>query len=148
MKAILSVTLVSAVLLMGCQTSPDTEKKETKPDLRIGEEVNQICFARSINGWETVDKRNDAIILNKNVKDKYILSLAGICDPQWAMSRIGTVSRGNSSCLSRGDKIITDNNMSQNASCTIMKINAWHPEKLVEEPIEKPTEAVMKTEEN
>jgi hypothetical protein len=29
-----------------------------------------------------------------------------------------------------------------------MKINAWHPEKLVEEPVEKPTEAVMKTEEN
>lgn len=144
MKKIIATTLVSALLLMGCQTSPETPKKDVKPDIRIGEEVNQICFARSINGWETVDKRNDVIVLNKNVKDKYILSIAGICDPQWAMSRIGTVSRGNSSCLSRGDKIITDNNMNQNASCTIMKINEWHPEKLVE----KPTEAVMKTEEN
>ncbi|PAJ73764.1 hypothetical protein CJF42_14045 [Pseudoalteromonas sp. NBT06-2] len=145
MKKILVSTLVSAFFLMGCQTNPDTNKQETKPDIRIGEEVNQICFARSINGWEAVDKRNDVIVLNKNVKDKYILSLAGICDPQWAMSRIGTVSRGNSSCLSRGDKIITDNNINRNASCTIMKINKWHPEKHVEQ---QPTQAVMKTAED
>jgi len=144
MKTIISITALCATLLMGCQTSPETPKQNNKPDVRIGEAVNQICFARSINGWETVDKRNDVIVLNQSVKNKYILSLAGVCDQQWAMSRIGTVSRGNSSCLSRGDKIITDNNMNRGASCTIMKINEWHPEKLVE----KPTEAVMQTEEN
>ena len=144
MKTLISITALCATLLMGCQTSPDTNQKTAKADVRIGEEVNQICFARSINGWETVDKRNDLIVLNQNVNDKYVLSLAGICDPQWAMSRIGTVSRGNSSCLSRGDKIVTDNNMNRNASCTIMKINKWHPEKLVE----KPSDTVTNTEEN
>jgi len=144
MKTLISITALCATLLMGCQTSPDTNQKTAKADVRIGEEVNQICFARSINGWETVDKRNNLIVLNQNVNDKYALGLAGICDPQWAMSRIGTVSRGNSSCLSRGDKIVTDNNMNRNASCTIMKINKWHPEKLVE----KPSDTVTNTEEN
>ncbi|OUS23227.1 hypothetical protein A9Q98_15875 [Thalassotalea sp. 42_200_T64] len=127
-----SVVFFAVALLSACAAT-DNPKQEKAPDIRLGEEVNQICFNRNMDGWRPLEDDNKALIVFDRRRQAYKLDLIGTCDPQWAMLRIATISRGNSSCLSRGDKVITDADMSRHDSCTIMKIHKWHPEKLQDE---------------
>ena len=123
--ACLTMSLISA-----CANN-DESKEPKKIDPRQGEEVNQICFNRNMDGWSPLEGNNKAILVTDRKRDEYKLDLIGTCDPQWAMMRIATISRGNSSCLSRGDKIVTDADMNMQDSCTIMRIYKWHPEKFI-----------------
>ncbi|WOH39465.1 DUF6491 family protein [Thalassotalea fonticola] len=125
---ILIVTLALS-LVSACVSNSET-KEPQQPDPRQGEEVNQICFNRTMDSWSPLEGENKALLVYDSRNDPYKLDLIGTCDPEWAMMRIATVSRGASNCLSRGDKIITDADMDRHDSCTIMKIYKWHPEKL------------------
>ena len=115
------------LLVSGCASNTPTEPEAIDP--RLGEEVNQICFNRTMDSWSPLKDDNKAIIVSDRHKQEYKLSLIGTCDPEWAMMRIATISRGASNCLARGDKVITDADMNRHDSCTIMKINKWHPDK-------------------
>lgn len=124
-----NILLVSSVtLLSACAVNPD-DAKPKKVDPRQGEEVNQVCFNRTMDSWSPIEGENKALIVFDRRKEQYKLELIGTCDPEFAMMRIVTVSRGSSSCLSKGDKVITDADMDRNDSCTIMGIYKWHPEK-------------------
>lgn len=126
LKNILLVSFVS--LLSACAVNPD-DAQPKKVDPRQGEEVNQVCFNRTMDSWSPIEGQNKALIVFDRRKEQYKLDLIGTCDPEFAMMRIATVSRGSSSCLSRGDKVITDADMDRHDSCTIMGIYKWHPEK-------------------
>jgi hypothetical protein len=111
-----------AVMLAAC-ASPPAEVAEAKPDPRQGEEVNNICFTQQIRNWRELDNRS--VIVEANVRDEYKLDLIGTCQPRDAFLNIGLISRGGSSCLSRGDTLVTDSRFNV-GSCSIRRIYKWN----------------------
>lgn len=112
----------AAALLAGCATPP-VDTADAKPDPRQGEEVNNICFAQQIRNWRENDNRS--VIVEARLNDEYKLELVGTCNPRDAFLNIGLVSRGGSSCLSTGDKLVTDSRYSD-GSCSIRRIYKWN----------------------
>lgn len=112
----------TAVLLAACQTSA-TDAAEAKPDPRQGAEVRNICFQSQIRGWRALD--NSSIIVEVGVRDEYKLDLIGTCRPDDAFTQIGLVSRTGGSCLSAGDRLVTDARYVDGA-CSIHRIYEWH----------------------
>jgi hypothetical protein len=112
----------TALLAAACSTPP-AETADAKPDARQGKEVRQICFNQQIRNWRELDRKS--IIVEKGVNDEYKLELIGSCQPQDAFLNIGLVSRvGGGSCLSSGDKLVTDAQF--DGSCSIRRIYEWH----------------------
>jgi hypothetical protein len=137
--------IFAAMAVIGCTqtTMTEVDPHPTLPDSRLGDEVRQICFASSINGWKEFNGERRSVILTKGVKDEYKLELSGICDISQGMNSIATRTRG-SSCLSRGDEIIVSNGFSGVDRCFIKKIYKWK----AETPEETPTEDRDSTEES
>jgi Family of unknown function (DUF6491) len=121
LKTILAAC-ASTMFIAACSTAP-VETAEKKPDLRQGEEVNNICFQTQIRNWRELDNRS--IIVEKGLNDEYKLDLIGSCQPDDAFTSIGLVSRiGGGSCLERGDKLLTDSRY--DGSCSIQRIYKWN----------------------
>jgi hypothetical protein len=113
----------SAFLIGACSTPAATDIADAKPDPRQGKEVRQICFNQQIRNWRENDRKS--VIVEKGVRDEYKLDLIGACEPQDAFTSIGLVSRvGGGSCLSSGDKLVTDSRF--DGSCSIRRIYEWH----------------------
>ena len=49
------LTISMLVFLSSCTNAPVENNQEVQINPRQGEEVRQICFASSINGWREVD---------------------------------------------------------------------------------------------
>lgn len=131
MKKILTILLVVLSLyIAGCATREDKVVIPLDSDPRIGEEVQQVCFTRSIDSWNDVDNDRNAVIIRMNNRDYYKLKISGGCDPQWAMSTIAVITRGASNCYSRGDRIKTDADPfhGYGSACVITGINKWNPD--------------------
>lgn len=132
MKNLLKIlTIVLAALLAGCASTSDNEVKiPLDSDPRIGETVSRVCFSRSIDSWSTVDNDPKAVILKMSNRESYKLKLSGVCDPEWAMSTLAVITRPGAGCLSRGDKVKTDADISRGfgSACIIRSINKWNPE--------------------
>jgi hypothetical protein len=112
----------ASALLVACSSAP-TEIADTKPDPRQGEQVRNVCFQQQIRNWRKLDNR--AVIVEMGVKDEYKLELMGTCQPDDAFINIGLVSRGGSSCLNEGDKLVTDARYND-GSCSIRRIYKWN----------------------
>lgn len=112
----------AAALLAGCAT-PAADLADAKPDPRQGEEVNNICFAQQIRNWRELDNRS--VIVEANSRDEYKLELIGTCNPRDAFLSIGLVSRGGSSCLTTGDRLVTDARYND-GTCSIRRIYKWN----------------------
>ena len=121
------LTALSLVVLLSACTNLAPEKNiQVEVNPRQGEEVRQICFASSINGWREVDGERSSVILTKGVSEEYKLDLSGICDLTYAFNSIATRTRG-SSCLTRGDDIIFNDGLSGISRCMIKNIYKWDP---------------------
>lgn len=127
-KSFLSL-LAILFILSGCSSSSSESVEEKPVDPRQGKEVSQVCYASSLDRWSTLDNERKALLIYPRSDKAYKLTLSGTCDPQWAFTRIATVQRMGSSCLSRGDKVVTDINGGMVDSCIITRIHEWHPEK-------------------
>ena len=127
------------VFLSSCTNAPVENNQEVQINPRQGEEVRQICFASSINGWREVDGERSSVILTKGVSEEYKLDLSGICDLTYAFNSIATRTRG-SSCLTRGDDIIFNNGLSGINRCMIKKIYTWNPVEEAEAGTNEPKE--------
>jgi hypothetical protein len=129
-KTLMILVILLPVCLAGCASQEEKVVIPLDNDPRIGEEVQQICFASNVNSWSDVDNDRHAVILRMNVKDYYKLKITPGCDPQWAMSTIALVRRGGSNCYSRGDRIKTDADpfRGYGTACMITKINKWDPD--------------------
>ncbi|MFT5294013.1 MAG: hypothetical protein ACI9YH_000019 [Colwellia sp.] len=125
LKAILIPTCM--IIAVGCSTTSENSLSENTKQVspRQGEEVQRVC---NINGWSNAESNKNAIIVHNSRREAYKLSLIGMCDADWAMHKIGMTSKGGRNCLSRGDKIVTDADVSRGAVCTVMKIYHWLPE--------------------
>lgn len=121
-NARLFVAAATVALLAAC-TTPPTEMADAKPDPRQGEEVRSLCFTDQIRNWREHDSRS--VIVDRGVRDEYKLDLIGTCRPQDAFFSIGLVSRGASSCLSSGDKLVTDSRYND-GPCSIRRIYKWN----------------------
>lgn len=129
MKYILiSLVLVLSTALSGCSstTEKETPRYTKENDPRVGDSVSQVCFNSGISGWSEVDNDRNALLVHFGVNRIYKVQLIGMCEADWAMSRIAVISRTNSSCMSRGDKVLTDAQNHATSSCSITKIYEWH----------------------
>ena len=133
------LTISMLVFLSSCTNAPVEINQEVQINPRQGEEVKQICFASSINGWREVDGERSSVILTKGVSEEYKLDLSGICDLSYAFNSIATRTRG-SSCLTRGDDIIFNDGLSGMNRCMIKKIHKWNPAEEAEADNTEPTE--------
>ena len=133
------ITFSLLALLSACTSVPPESNREVEVSPRQGEEVKQICFASSINGWREVDGERSSVILTKGVSEEYKLDLSGICDLTYAFNSIATRTRG-SSCLTRGDDIIFNDGLSGMNRCMIKKIYKWNPAEEAEADNTEPTE--------
>ncbi|NQZ24614.1 MAG: hypothetical protein HRT53_21545 [Colwellia sp.] len=124
----LSNILISGcmILSIGCSTTSEDKQVKTvkKISPRQGEEVQRVC---NINGWSNGER--NSLIVHNSKRESYKLSLIGMCDAEWAFSKIAMSSHFGRDCITRGDKIATDANTSRGATCTVMKIHQWLPEK-------------------
>ena len=127
------------VFLSSCTNAPVENNQEVQINPRQGEEVRQICFASSINGWREVDGERSSVILTKGVSEEYKLDLSGICDLTYAFNSIATRTHG-SSCLTRGDDIIFNDGLSGINRCMIKKIYTWNPVEEAEAGTNEPKE--------
>ena len=58
-----NILLVSSVsLLSACAVNPD-DAQPKKVDPRQGEEVNQVCFNRTMDSWSPIEGQNKALIV-------------------------------------------------------------------------------------
>lgn len=133
------ITLSLMGLLSACTNVAVENNKEVEINPRQGEEIKQICFASSINGWREVDGERSSVILTKGVSEEYKLDLSGICDLTYAFNSIATRTRG-SSCLTRGDDIIFNDGLSGVNRCMIKKIYTWNPAEEAEADTDEPRE--------
>ena len=129
MKSVV-MSVASAGLLLAMAGPAFAGKDEKTVDPRQGEKVNQVCFAGSISGWRENGRRS--ILINRGVNDWYKLDLAGACDPDWAFGSIGLETWAGSGCISRGDKIHT-NDSNIPGTCVITGIYKWNEDAVAEE---------------
>jgi hypothetical protein len=113
-----------AAMVSACATPPPDMMADAKPDPRQGEEVRRICFTQQIRNWRENDR--DSVIVEVGTRDEYKLELIGTCQPQDAFTSIGLISGvGGGSCLSWGDKLVTDARYND-GSCMIRRIYKWN----------------------
>lgn len=107
--------------------SASAQAEEESADPRIGEEVNRICFRPNINGWRTIDKLDNAILLQRGVNDWYYFDLVGACDYRVLRSaiEIGIESRPGPNCITRGDFIIVRDTPGLPRRCSVQGMYAW-----------------------
>lgn len=108
--------------------SADEKQESEARDPRIGDEVRNICFQSSINGWRAVKGEDDVVLLQRGVRDWYWVELLGVC--RWTDLRsalaIGIESRPGGGCVTRGDVIIVEETPGFNRRCTITGIYEWN----------------------
>jgi len=123
---IILLFMVSA-LLTGCATTQDDKAKiPLDSDPRVGEEVQQVCFTRDLDGWQNVDNDRKAVILRMNNGKTFMLKLRGGCDPTFADLRLAVKTTG-SGCFSPGDKVKTDGAVPghSGSECIVASIHKW-----------------------
>jgi hypothetical protein len=130
-----AVVVAAALALVACQ-SPTNQSaaapgagRPGKPTVeqlvaaRQGPEVNQVCFASQINGWSALGDK--AVLVEMRLNDWYKLDLSGDCQPQWAFNAIKIRSFPGSDCISRGDRLTTDDRAVRGV-CFVNAIHKWN----------------------
>ncbi|MBL4664612.1 MAG: hypothetical protein JKY23_01415, partial [Nitrospinaceae bacterium] len=125
MKRHIFLAVIGAIGLAGVAT-PSAGEEEDAVDYRIGEEVDRICFGRNINGWKTVDRLDDVILLKQSVNHWYYVELLGGCRYSALRSAlsIGIDSRFSGGCIRSGDTIIIEDSAFP-LRCTVQHIYEW-----------------------
>lgn len=123
----LTAGLCAGVLVAAASAYAGEEPDAEPPDPRIGEEVNSICFARTINGWKGLKGVDDVVLLEKGVNDWYYVELQGYCPSRIFRSaeRIGIESKPAGGCVTRGDVIIVRDFGGFTNRCFITRIYKW-----------------------
>ena len=135
MKTHLVFCLLAATsILNACATSTVSAQQERgiaafADDVRLGEEVNKICFNRNIDGFS--NNTRDTVVLSAGPSKDYIVEVRGICPNLRYAQSIGIDT--SQSCVTRGDYLVvsesafpsgTSSAMSPDR-CLIDKIYKW-----------------------
>lgn len=126
-----AITLLTLPILLSCSTVADTGPKGItayEDDPRLGEQVDKICFKRSIDGFSNATR--DTVVLSAGVRDDYIVEVFGNCTNLRHAQGISIDS--NLSCVDDGDYLIVSesvfpsNDRAFNLErCAIDKIYKW-----------------------
>lgn len=122
--------------MMSAAFAEHHEGDETKAaDPRLGEKVDRICFASTINGWRSVKGEDDTVLLERGVNDWYKVNLAGGCDEHLFRSAltIGIDSHPGGGCVTRGDVIIVKDSPGFTRRCMIHSIYKWDEDAAMED---------------
>ena len=140
LPSILAASALAATL-GACSATParsSTDSVDVASDARVGEPVNQLCFASTIDNFK-MPTRN-SVVVEKGVNDEYLIETMGNCfDLQNAMSLSFDTFPG-SGCISKGDSIFAydsvfgPDEMSMPAMrCPIAQIYKWDGSKAADE---------------
>lgn len=123
------LTLISG-LLFGCASSDQEQafSYDKNNDPRIGQAVDRVCFSNAISGWGEVDNDPDGLLVHFGSNRTFKLDLIGMCEPDWAMTKVAFISRSGSNCLAKGDKVVTDSQRDRHSSCVVSAIHEWQPQ--------------------
>lgn len=125
-----ALLILTTAMLAGCQSAPGTAKPQGiaayADDARLGEPVDRICFASSIDGFSN-NERNTVVL--REGRDEYMVEVFGACpDLEYAQS-IGIDST--TGCLTRSDAIIVGHSPGGTGMgpqrCLIKEIRKWDP---------------------
>lgn len=129
--------LLLAVSACATDTSPEAlaEREQARAeevfanDVRRGEQVDRVCFTRSIDSFGETTRR--AVVIREG-SDRYLVETFGGCfDLDWAQS---LAVDSFSSCLSKGDRIIASDSafgfdkQDLQRSCRVKAIYEWDPD--------------------
>ena len=132
-----------AAALMATASAGDSDHD----DPRIGERVDRICFAGSINGFSVPDDYDKVVLLNKGVNNWYFVELSGACTTsrlRFAQA-VGIDTFGGGGCLSRGDRLIFSDTPFKPrphdlTRCLVGHIYEWDEDAVEEEESEEDSE--------
>ncbi|MEL6829254.1 MAG: DUF6491 family protein [Pseudomonadota bacterium] len=127
-QSLLFLTMLSACILAACTTTPEQQAALNQEALRLeaeiakrqGESVNRICPLGSAD-WKPFG--SDALLIEAK-GDWYKIDLIGTCDPDSAFGAIANKGSIGSSCIERGDTILTALPR-DHERCTITAIHQW-----------------------
>lgn len=142
MKNLLGVLAFAGGALIGAAALANEKSDEAGADPRIGEEVNRICFARTIDSWRSI-KGDDAVLLRSGVRDWYRVEFAGACrerDFRFA-NAIALETRPGGGCVGRGDVVIVRSPGDFQNRCFITRMNKWDPDAAAPESEEEDADA-------
>ncbi|MDZ7626955.1 MAG: DUF6491 family protein [Parvularculaceae bacterium] len=114
---------------------------EATADPRLGAEVDRLCFARDIRNFRTIDKEDDAVLLERGVNDWYKATLSGACNfnqLRFAQS-VAIDERPRGGCITRGDVLVFsdsafgDFRFPNATRCIIAEIYRWDPQAVAPE---------------
>ncbi|OYW87517.1 MAG: hypothetical protein B7Z22_04310 [Hyphomonas sp. 32-62-5] len=136
-----ALILTSSLALAACQSIPGNPSPSGMAayadDPRLGEPVDRICFASSIDGFSN-NERNTVVL--REGRDEYMVEVFGACpDLEYAHSiGIDAVT----GCVTRSDAIIVGHVPGGTGigpqRCLIKDIRKWDPK--AEKPAEPATE--------
>ena len=136
-----TTSLVFALpLLMACSSVPSDQPRGAAAyadDPRLGEQVDKICFKRSIDGFNNATR--DTVVLSAGVNKNYLVEVRGGCTNLRHAQRIAVDS--SLSCVDDHDFLIVSENLfSGNQSsgldperCAINSIYKWDKRAKAEE---------------
>lgn len=132
---------LAALAAFGALQAGPAFADEAKPDPRLGEEVDRICFSRNISNFRTIDGEDDAALLERGVNDWYKTTLAGACNYnqlRFAQS-VAIDDRPRGGCITRGDALVFSDSAFGDFSfpnatrCIITEIYRWDPKAVAPE---------------
>jgi len=128
MKTI-TLGVLAALALSACASGPSEPRvrgiAQFEGDPRLGEEVNDVCFAASIDGFSM--NTRDTVLLHEG-RDRFLIEVSPGCrdlDFAEAIALDTTLA-----CLSRGDSIIVSSPSDGGFGpqrCMIREIRKWDP---------------------
>ena len=146
---LLVISLALPAFVAACTTS---ESAKDRPDgieryagdPRLGEEVDRICFASTIDGFGETTR--DTVIVREG-RDHYLLEIFGSCSPLDRAMRIGLDATG--TCLRKNDALIVSDSISgfgeaspfSTQRCMVSGIYKWNPDAETEETDEEDTDS-------
>ena len=139
---------IAAIVLVACtSTAEDTEQaQDWKEDARLGEQVDRICFTRSIDNFRAATR--NTVIVERGVNDEYLIETFRSCFDLQRANSLSFDTFGGSGCLSKGDSIMAYSSaFGPSASdlpsvkCPIRAIYEWNEDAATEEAEEDEGEA-------
>lgn len=128
-----ALLIFSTALLAACQSTPGEPRVRGiaayEGDPRLGEQVSNICFSSSIDGFSLNER--ETVVLREGSRE-YMVEVLGTCLELDSAMTIGIDAR--TSCLSKGDHLIVSSSFTGNGAgigpqrCMIKDIYAWDPD--------------------
>lgn len=127
----LAAIMAPALLLAGCESLPGKPVPRGiaayEGDIRLGERVDQICFASSIDGFSA---NKDRTVVLRDGRREYLVEVYGACPELDFAQSIGIEAR--TGCLTRSDALIVSSSLIGQTGatgpnrCLIKEMYTWN----------------------